>query len=268
MNNRDKDVDGKVAVVTGGATGIGLATARRFLDGGAAVVICGRREDVVAQAVADLRDSGGQADGLGADVTKDDHMVRLMALAEERFGGVDILVNNAAAQAVGTVETTDEATWDLIIDSSLKGSFLASKHAVPRMRARGGGAIVNVASIHAYATGKGRAAYAAAKSGLLGLTRAMALDHAADGIRVNVVSPGATDTEMLREGWAATLPDAPVEQSLRDLEARLPLGRLARPEDLAEMIAFVAGPYAGLVTGAEFRVDAGVLARFSIAPQT
>jgi NAD(P)-dependent dehydrogenase (short-subunit alcohol dehydrogenase family) len=268
MGNGDKDVDGKVAVVTGGATGIGRATAARLVAGGAAVVICGRREDVIARAVAVLRAEGGRAEGLLADVTLGDDMARIMAFAEERFGGIDILVNNAAAQAMGTVETTDEATWDEVIDASLKGTFLASKHAIPRMRERGGGAIVNVASIHAYATAKGRAAYAAAKSGLLGLTRAMALDHAADGIRVNVVSPGATDTEMLRAGWAATVPDVPVEQGLRDLAARHPLGRLGRPEDLAEMIAFVAGPRAAFVTGAEFRVDGGVLARFSIAPQS
>lgn len=261
------EFEGKVAIVTGGATGIGLATATLLARRGAAVMLCARNAERVAAAAHTSRAAGLRVDGFVGDVTRAADMQRLVAASIAAFGGVDILVNNAAAMTTGSVVDTDEAAWDLVVDTSLKGAYLASRAAIPEMARRGGGAIVHVASQHAFATSKGRAAYTAAKAGLAGLTRAMALDHAGDCIRVNAACPGATDTEFLRGGWAALNPGAPLDPLIAALGAKHPLGRVGRPEDVAEAIAFLASSRASFLTGVLLPVEGGTLARLSIAPQ-
>ena len=257
---------GKVAVVTGGASGIGKATAWLMAAGGAAVVVGDDDRAQIDATLAEARNESLDIRGLEADVGSAADMERLIRFAAEGRRGLDVLVNNAGIQAFGTVVDTAEADWDRVLAVNLKGAFLASKFAVPEMRKRGGGAIVNVASIHAFATVGNRVAYAASKTGLLGLTRAMALDHGPDNIRVNAVCPGAVDTAMLRKAWPRVFPGRPVAEIFADLAARHPLGRIGRPEEVAQVICFLAGPRANFVTGAEFKVEGGVLARYSIAP--
>jgi NAD(P)-dependent dehydrogenase (short-subunit alcohol dehydrogenase family) len=259
--------EGKVAIVTGGASGIGKATALLLARGGAAVMICARRRARLEAAVDEARTMNLEIHGVVADVTLADDVRRLIQRTVESLGGIDILVNNAAVMTTGSVLDTEEAEWDRVVATSLKGAYLVSRQAIPEMSKRGGGAIVHVASQHAFATAKGRAAYTAAKAGLAGLTRAMALDHAPQRIRVNAVCPGAVDTEFLRDGWAALNPGAPVDTLIAELGAKHPLGRVGRPEDVAEAIAFLASAHAEFLTGVLLPVEGGTLARLSIAAQ-
>jgi NAD(P)-dependent dehydrogenase (short-subunit alcohol dehydrogenase family) len=258
------EFSGKVAIVAGGALGIGLAAARRLARDDASVVICSDREDQVEQAVDDLRGEGFEARGIRADVTLSADMMKLVAFAAETYGGVDILVNSAGVQRYGTVVETGEDVWDEVLGVNLKGMYLSSKHAIPEIRKRGGGAIVNVSSVQAFASQKGVAAYTASKGGVNALTRAMALDHAEEGIRVNAVCPASVDTPMLR--WSANLfkGDKTAGETVEDWGKMHPMGRVARPEEVAEVIAFLAGPRASFVTGGEYKVDGGMLAALGV----
>jgi NAD(P)-dependent dehydrogenase (short-subunit alcohol dehydrogenase family) len=259
------EFSGKVAIVAGGALGIGLAAARRLARDDASVVICSDREDQVGETVEDLRGEDLEVRGIRADVTSSTDMMDLVAFAVETYGGVDILVNSAGVQRYGTVVETEEDVWDEVLSVNLKGMYLACKHAIPEMRRRGGGAIVNVSSVQAFASQKGVAAYTASKGGVNALTRAMALDHAEEGIRVNAVCPASVDTPMLR--WSANLfkGDKTADEMVEGWGRMHPIGRVARPEEVAEVIAFLAGPKASFVTGGEYKVDGGMLAALGVS---
>jgi NAD(P)-dependent dehydrogenase (short-subunit alcohol dehydrogenase family) len=191
-------------------------------------------------------------------------MRSLVEFAVENYGGVDVLVNSAGVQRYGTVVETEEEVWDEVLAINLKGIYLASKQAIPGMRARGGGAIVNLSSVQAFASQKGVAAYTASKGGINALTRAMALDHADENIRVNAVCPGSVDTPMLR--WAADLfkGEKTAEETVEGFGKMHPLGRVARPDEVAEVISFLASPKASFVTGGEYKVDGGLLAALGV----
>lgn len=256
-----KEFEGKVAVVTGGSLGIGRAVVERLARDGAAVVFCGIGEDEVRRAEVDLRGEGLEVAGAVADVTDAARMDGLVGEAVSRYGGVDVLVTCAGVQRYGTVEETSEELWDEVLGVNVKGVFLACRAAVPELRRRGGGTIVTVSSVQAFVSQDRVAAYSASKAAINALTRAVALDHAADGIRANVVCPGSVDTPMLR--WAADL-----FRGERGQDAQVaawgrahPLGRVAAPAEVAEVVAFLAGPRSSFVTGAEHRVDGGLLAR-------
>jgi NAD(P)-dependent dehydrogenase (short-subunit alcohol dehydrogenase family) len=257
---------GKVALVTGGASGIGKATAWRLAAGGAQVVICGRRAEAVEATVAEGTGAGLALAGRPADVTVGAEMADLVAFAAERFGGLDILVNNAGVGTFGSVVETSEEDWRAAMAINLDGVFLASKHAIPALRRRGGGAIVNVASVHSFSTIGPRIAYVTSKTALLGLTRGMALNHAADGIRVNAVCPGPIETPMLRDSWARMFPGKSPDDVLAAQGKKLPLGRIGRPEDIAEAVAFLASARAAFITGADLKVDGGLLALLALTP--
>lgn len=260
------DLAGAAALVTGGSAGIGRASALALARAGADVAVVGLNADDVAAVVAELRGLGARAEGVAVDLVAPGAPAAVVAAAVGAFGRLDVVVHSAGIQRYGTVEDTPEAVWDQVMAVNLRSAYLVAGAAVPHLRAAGGGAIVVVASVQGKATQTGVAAYTASKAGLLGLTRAMAVDHAADGIRVNAVCPGSVDTPMLR--WAAG-EFAAAGESPDDLVRRWgrahPLGRVARPEEVGEVVCFLAGPRASFVTGAELVVDGGLLAGLAVA---
>ncbi|GAA4330403.1 NAD(P)-dependent dehydrogenase (short-subunit alcohol dehydrogenase family) [Actinomadura luteofluorescens] len=256
-----REFEGRVAVVTGGSLGIGRAVVERLARDGAAVVFCGIGEDEVRRAEGELRGAGLEVAGAVADVTDAARMDGLVGDAVSRYGGLDVLVTCAGVQRYGTVEETSEELWDEVLGVNVKGVFLACRAAVPELRRRGGGAIVTVSSVQAFVSQDRVAAYSASKAAINALTRAVALDHAADGIRANTVCPGSVDTPMLR--WAADLfrGEKGQEEQVAEWGRAHPLGRVAAAAEVAEVVAFLAGPRSSFVTGAEHRVDGGLLAR-------
>jgi NAD(P)-dependent dehydrogenase (short-subunit alcohol dehydrogenase family) len=258
------ELDGKVALVAGGSLGIGEAAARVLARDGARVLICGRRQEAVDEAVAAMAADGFDVAGMAADVSRADDMRRFVDAARVRFGGVDILVNSAGIQTYGTVTETDEALWDLTLDVNLKGMFLAAREAIPAMRERGGGVIVNVSSVQGLATQKGVAAYSTSKAAINALSRAIAVDHAHENIRCVAVCPASVETPMLRHSADLFKGEGTVEEMLAEWGRMHPLGRIAQPREVAEVIGFLCSPRAGFVTGAEIKVDGGMMAALGV----
>ncbi|MBD2847432.1 glucose 1-dehydrogenase [Paenibacillus sp. IB182496] len=259
-----EDLSGKTAIVIGGAAGIGLGAARRLAAGGASVLIGDLQREAGEAAAAELRAAGCKTEYRETDVRSASQLEALAEAAERTCGGIDILVNSAGIQRYGDVTETDEALWDEVMAVNAKGVFLASRAVIPAMRRRGGGSIVNVSSVQALASQTRVAAYSASKGAINALTRAMAVDHAAEGIRVNAVCPASIDTPMLREAAELHGGEAGREALLAAWGAMHPIGRLGTPEDIAELIAFLAGDRSGFVTGAELRIDGGMLAALGV----
>ncbi len=259
---------GAVSIVMGGSTGIGLAAARCLARHGSAVELAANDEPGVAAAVERIRADGHEAHGTVLDAASPEQIERFVAAVGARHGRLSVLVNSAGIQRYGTAETTPVAVWDEVLDVNVRAMFLAVKHAVPLMRLGGGGAIVNVASVQATASQRNVVAYTASKGAIVAMTRAMAVDHAPDGIRVNSVSPGSVDTPMLRQSARDASPGDP-DAVIAQWGAQHPLGRVGVPAEIADAILFLASPLAGFVTGAELRVDGGLLAAVAVpAPDT
>ena len=250
------EFEGKLALVTGAARGIGRATAERLARAGARVTLVDKDERAVTAAAEELG-----AEGVAADVSDGEQVAALF----NELDGLDVLVNCAGIQRYGTVEETSKELWDEVLRVNLTSAFLTSKAAIPRMRERGGGAIVIVSSTQAYAAQPGAAAYVTSKGALNALTRAMAVDHAAEGIRVNAVCPASVDTPMLR--WAADhlANGRAASDLLAEWGSVHPLGRVGAAEEVAELIAFLASPRASFITGGDYRVDGGLLAQLGVS---
>jgi NAD(P)-dependent dehydrogenase (short-subunit alcohol dehydrogenase family) len=248
---------GKSVVITGGGTGIGQAIALAFAREGAQVAVAGRRKEKLDETLRLLQPAGCSALALECDVTKTAHTERVVKAAEDAFGKVNVLVNNAGALSVSTVETIGEDDWDRVMATNVKGPFLMSRAALPAMRRAGGGSIINVGSVLGIVAIRDRAAYCTSKGGVTMLTRAMALDHAHDHIRVNCLCPSIVESDMTQNLFAET------EAGSRARESRLasiPLGRFGKPADIAGLAVFLASDESSWMTGTVIPVDGGVTA--------
>jgi meso-butanediol dehydrogenase/(S,S)-butanediol dehydrogenase/diacetyl reductase len=246
---------GKVALITGAGSGIGKATALLFTREGAAVLAGTNEAADLAALEAEAGGLPGRVIGLQMDVSREEDAARAVHTAVERFGGLDILVNNAGIAQRGLVTETSEEQWNRIQDVNLKGVFLCSKYAISEMLRRGGGSIVNTASINGIRGNHRLAAYCASKGGVVALTYALALDYAPDNIRVNCVCPAAIAGTRMSQASLAEAQDP--EKQYEDLVAKHPMNRLGLPGEVASAILFLASDEASFITGVALPVDGG-----------
>ena len=249
-------LQGKVAIVTGAARGIGCAYAERFLREGASVVLADVDAGAggeTAQTLAGLGPTGFVA----TDITSPESVAACARAAVDRFGGLDVLVNNAGAERMVPLTATDDETWDSMMDVNARGVFLAAQHAIPRLLERGGGAIVNVASAAAFRGSPGLAAYSAAKAAVVSMTKCLAAELAGSGIRVNAVAPGLIDTPMGRRAMDMV---GGREAMMRLVAGALSVKRPGEPQEIARAVVFLASDLASYVTGVTLPVDGGMTA--------
>ena len=255
------EFDGRVALVTGGALGIGRGIVEEFAAAGAAVAIADVNADAAGSLASELGRAGHRAIATVGDVSSAADADRMVAETIAAFGRLDILVNNAGihpAEWFFRVEDMPEDAWDRILDVNLKGIYLMSKAAIPQIRLAGRGAIVNIASVQGLQSAPMVPSYAASKGGVLSLTRQMALDYARENIRVVAVCPGTIDTDMSRAGARAAGDD--IDAAVRTMAARHPLGRVGQPRDIAHAVLFLASDRASFITGEYLNVDGGLMA--------
>lgn len=248
----------QVAMVTGATSGIGEAIARRFAAEGAQVAVVGRNRERGDAVVSSIKQSGGKAHFFATDVTSDDAVRDLLQAVLERFGTLSIVVNNAGLSVPGTVVDITPAQWDEVFSLNVRSAYLVSHHAMPHLLTRGDGSVINISSEAGLKGLKDRAAYCAAKAALVGLTKAMAVDHSANGIRINCICPGTIETPMI----SRLIDEHANPRAMKDefLQRRL-TPYLGTPEDIAEAALYFALPGNRYATGAILSVDGGSLAR-------
>jgi len=260
MRNNSYPVKGDGVIVTGAARGIGAATVANLVSQGIFVVAADTKIELLEESLRATDPTGKMSVAVGADVTREEDCQKIAEIAAAKGIRIKGLVNNAAVGAFNmSVEKTTFEEWQRIISINLTSIYLMSKYALPLIRKAGGGAVVNISSIHAFATSTGVAPYAAAKGGVLALTRTMALDLAPDNIRVISIHPGATNTSMLqehadREGKSVAELGFPTSENA--------IGRIAEPEEVADVITFALSRGASFITGSSITPDGGILAKF------
>ncbi len=244
-------LDKKVAIITGGGSGIGKAIAQAFVREGASVVIAGRDQEKLERAMQEI---GPNCLSCAADVSKRVDVENLVKAAAEKFGQINILVNNAAVLLPGTAESLSEEDFDQTFSINVRGVWLLSRAVLPHMRAAGGGSIINIASVLSSVGARNRVAYAASKGAVLAMTKAMALDHAAEKIRVNCICPGIVETEMVAKFNTD-------EDLRRQRLAWHPAGRFGQPEEIGSAAVYLAGDESAWTTGTALSVDGGYTAQ-------
>ena len=246
--------------MTGGSRGIGAAIAKDLAEAGCAVVIASRTEKTGRATAEKLRDHGGAVEWLPLDVAEEGSWEALGGTIRERYGRLDIAVNNAAATVAGSVTEITPADWNQVLASCLTSIYLGARIQIPLMMEASTGSIINLGSTASVIALVGRAAYVTAKHGVIGLTKSMALDYASSGIRVNAVVVGGIDTEMLRRGAGATA------EGMARLAGARPMGRLGLPEEIASVVTFLASTGSSYMTGAVIAVDGGLTIQSGIPP--
>ncbi len=249
--------ENKIVIVTGAAAGIGKATAKKFAGQGASVIVADLNGDGAAAVVDEIRADGGRAISMTANCGVQEDVQRVVAEAVAQFGGIDVLVNNAAAQEYGGVEEMDLESWESVLRDTLTGPFLMAKFSAAHLRERGGGAIVNIGSVLGVSAVPGAIAYSTSKHGIVGLTRCLALDLGDGGIRVNCICPGVIDTPRVQKE-AQRQPDP--DKVIRDFGAATPLKRIGQPEEIADTILYLCSDRSSYITGGVYLVDGGMMA--------
>lgn len=262
LNSQSGRLEGRVALITGGTSGIGRATALLFAREGATVVITGRRVELGQAVVAKLEANGGRGAFIAADHTRASDCRRVIETVIADYGHLDILFNNAGVVVSGTAEDTADEDWFYTLDLNVTAVWRMSKLALPHMRAQGGGVIVNNASDWGLVAGEQAVAYCASKGAVVQMTRAMALDHARENIRVNAVCPGDTFVERwTQNGYSQGSGEVDVETALKETGEALPIGRVGWPEEIAQAVLFLGSEDSSFMTGATLVVDGGNTAR-------
>jgi NAD(P)-dependent dehydrogenase (short-subunit alcohol dehydrogenase family) len=244
----------KTAIVTGGGSGIGRAIAVAFAREGASVAVCGRDRKKLDHLAAEIGAINGRCLSVVADVSIAKQVELAVRMTAERFGRLTTLVNNAGVLIAGTAESLSDDEWEHTFSVNVRGAWLMARAALPHLRAAGGGSIINIGSVLSLQGARNRVAYAASKGAVLAMTRAMALDHAAEKIRVNCICPGMVETEMIARFNAD-------ETARRQRLAMHPVGRFGQPEDIAGLAVFLASDESAWTTGAAFPVDGGYTAQ-------
>jgi NAD(P)-dependent dehydrogenase (short-subunit alcohol dehydrogenase family) len=248
-------LEGKVSLITGAGQGIGRGIALRFAHEGAAVGLLDVRASACESVAAEIAAARGQAIALPANVTKTDDIAQAVARLVAAFGLPNVLVHNAAVMPEGTIDQTSEADWDRVFAVNVKGAYLTSREVIPLMRQAGGGSIILMASITGVNGLPGLAAYSSTKGALISLARAMAIDHAREGIRVNSVAPGTIDSPMLHEAVAAAQNPEATRRAFDEIQPR---GRVGTIEEVVNVFVFLASDQASFVSGANISVDGGM----------
>jgi NAD(P)-dependent dehydrogenase (short-subunit alcohol dehydrogenase family) len=244
-------LNGKVAIITGGGSGIGKAIAMAFVREGSQVVIAGRDSKKLTAAAAEI---GGDCLTVSADVSSAGEVQKLVSAAVEKFKSINILVNNAAVLLPGTAESLTEEDFDQTMSINVRGLWLMSRGVLPHMRVGGGGSIVNIGSVLGLAGARNRVAYSASKGAVVAMTKAMALDHAAENIRVNCICPGIVATEMVAKFSTD-------ENARRQRVALHPMGRFGQPDEIASAAVFLGSDESGWTTGSVLTIDGGYSAQ-------
>jgi 2-keto-3-deoxy-L-fuconate dehydrogenase len=251
-------LDGKTAVVTGGGSGIGQAIAEVFAKQGAHVFVFDLSEEACAETAKRIRDAGGKVSVQKADVTRPAEVAAAMDAVITTAGRLDVLVNNAGIAHVGTIETTSEADFDRVMGVNVKGAYLAAKAAVERMVPRGGGVIVNMASIASLIGVPDRFVYSVTKGAILTMTYSIAIDYVKKGIRCNCIAPARIHTPFV-DGFVKKSYPGKEEETLKKLSEYQPLGRMGRPDEVAALALYLASDEASFITGQCYPIDGGVL---------